>query len=345
MSSRQTGSRYMDNGSSRTGYEHGVSSSGLQNPGLIASLLGGNKLQGGPQMGPNGQVQPGMYKGSGGIFGGQSRINAALLNQELSKQLLAQQHEKDISKQESQQRQSEETLKNNLLEHLNRSTQINSIATKLGIPVDQLSESIAKEMASNAMQATQNEGASLKTPEVKQATTQGMVAGLQAPAVNNAKMLDLTAPSGGISMRTPLNGIPGAQLQGATPTQTTSMMGSGPINPKTGLPMMQTPVTRQAYDPASAKSLFPSGSNDLWDAAKNIQPPTQSPGQATDAQESPDNYYTKGVRQNALDGISTGSGPQSLTPDMIQQAVQSGDQGTLMKLYQQLMSGPGIFGQ
>lgn len=331
MSSRQTGSRY-----NQRSYVPEPKSGGIQAPSLLGSLLGDKLVNpGGVTVGPDGKpvYTPAVGKGR------QSSINAALLNEGYGKQLMGQMHEKELSAQEAKQAEELQKQFGDIQKMLGESAVVNGIAAKLGIPPSELAGTITQELHNNALQKTRNEGAALGSDEVKEATTQGMVAGLQTPAVDNASKLGMTAPSGSIAMRPAFNGVPGLELSGATPRQTNQPdirnYGKGP--------MVMGLKTTQDYSPATGRQLFPAGSNDLWDAAKNIQPPANGEGQSDDSQQPVSalkNYFDSGNNQPQMNASLPGMGgllnPEQLTN--LSQAVQSGDQSSIIKFYSDLMN-------
>ncbi len=265
MSSRQTGSRYNQQNKTgdqlfgkRDGQQQGGSSGGL-----IPQLFGQDKISGGQlTTGADGQPSFTPYQGSKGFLGGSSRARALELNQPLLLQQLQGMQQSAQSKQQSSQKQIEDKLSNELAEHLMSSKQFLDMASKAGVTGDdfkQYAGAVAKEAASNLIQQQRNIGAGLQSSDVKQAIKQQLIAEAQSPDAVNRQRLQLQTGMGGIATQPGAMGIGNEVIKGATPGgQSTQIVGTGPRDPKTGQPMMLTPVTTiSPTQPGSASFPIP----------------------------------------------------------------------------------------
>lgn len=241
MSSRATGRRYGLGGSSGPMPVNRDDSK----PSLVDMLLGNSKVSGGPTVGPDGKISATPYTAKGGWGAREARrLNTGLLGPAFQTQTEGEQ-ERLTSAQEAKQKQDLETLKNKLAEHMMQSQQFNAIATKLNIPVSELAGSISTELAANALKQQQNIGAGLDSPEVKAATKNQLVAEANAQDAINRQRLKLDTGMAGVSTIPGANGGPPTTIFGGTPGgQSTTLAGTGFINPKTGQPSAISPITQ-----------------------------------------------------------------------------------------------------
>lgn len=253
--------------------------SGGQSPmgGLLAAIFGQNKMTGGPQIDPTtGQLQFSPYQGPSGIFGGATRGAATQLNQPYFQAMLAAQNAKMLQQLIGEQTLSQIGKRGEEERATESSKEVNALAAKLGVTPDQITGALKNQLGLNAEQEAVLTGQAMKMPGYAQNLQAGLNAQASAPATAADVSRRLEAPQGGIA--TMPNSITGGNttVQGATPTTTFQMVGTGPVNPQTGMPMMQTPVTTQRYTPGSAS--FPVNRN-MYNQAVNMPPPAnQAPG-------------------------------------------------------------------
>lgn len=266
MSSRQTMSRYMGSGDS--GYNIHARP---DNAGILSRLLGKDKLSGGLTTGVNGELGFQPYSGSSGFFGGWSRNKAMDLNAMMGSPLLLQQMQgkqaSQLSAQEAGQKQAQATLENNLHIAIMKSAQMNALASSLGIPVEELAGSLSKELAQGALLKQQNVNAALKNPDVAKSEQDKIIGeNMSADAANRMRLKQEAGPMGVSSMPGSRGGAP-TTLFGGMPQQSTTLERTGPIDPKTKLPMSVTPIINQS--PVPGRISVPSN---IFDAAKQVQP-------------------------------------------------------------------------
>jgi len=259
MSSRALAQRYHGNGGPSLGTGRNDPAS---NPSLLSSLFGQDAVTGGDYsedpLGGEDTFNP--YKGSGGIFGGQSRRLATLLNAQRNSQQEGYKADKDYAKLAGQIEQdrmkSEEALKEKYA--TNETVQKLSLTHDVH-PDEILSGALRDSMTAGANITQMRRNNAIARPEAQPAFNTG--ADYAASGIN--PNTPRTAPPGGISaFPMPAGGM--GTLTGSVPTQETQLI----PDPVTG--MLHT-LNRQANTPAGMRLPV----NPLqYDQASQMPPPS-----------------------------------------------------------------------
>jgi len=289
MSSRQTGRLY----NNHVNLSFGNRNDPAGNPSLLASLFGQDNVTGGEGDTP--------YQGSGGIFGGQSRRLATLLNAQKNQSNLDFQHNKELEQIAHDHEKEMERLKNELTEKLKSSDYVRGLAAQHDVPVEAIAGQLGEQLTQTANLKQGLTNKSLQKPNAQLSADMGVNMGLAGMKPVDLK---LEAPQGSVASGPTVPGVPTRTASGALPTQTTEV-----IHGPGGIPM---PITRQSYIPGKISSSV----NPLtYDQASQLPPGGAGPnpnlvaGDAISGMTSPSRGMLMGNTNN-------GTPPLSATPGL-----------------------------
>jgi len=268
------------------------------NPSLLSSLFGQDAISGGLDIDPtNGEDMYTPYQGSSGIFGGQSRRLATMLNAQHGSQMTEIQGNKDLQKMINEHQAAIEKMHNEAVKEMAKLKNVQDIAAKYGVTPEQYVGDIMQQVTANTLKQQQLRGNSLNKPEAQKATDTGV--GFEQSNINPNVPIP-TAQSGGIAaFRNPNGGV--GTIVGATPRQTSLPYG---ITGKDGTYIPMGVKTMQDYSPAGITLPI---DKMQYDQAKMQGPPASS-------QLNPSPNFPAGAAMNPGGFLSTDSPPNPGLP-------------------------------
>ena len=297
MSSRAMAARYSGSGGMK------FPQSDPNSPSLLSSIFGQDAITGGSDIDPtNGQDMFTPYQGSSGVFGGQSRRLATLLNAQRSQQQLGIQGDKELQQMLNDHNKEMENLRTQHVKDLASLKNVQDIASKYGVTPEQYAQGISDQVTSNQLKRQILEGNSLDTSDAQKSSNTGVNFGLSGINPNMPR----TASSGGVSaFPMPTGGM--GSVFGANPTQEQNII----TNPVTGMPMV---TTRQAYQKGGISLPIDAMQ---YDQASKVPPPSNISDPAnTDLWSGGVGHFGTGVDPNPGQNQSMAPTPANSQNDM-----------------------------
>lgn len=240
---------------------------------LIAKLTGQDQIQGGPSIGPDGQVQFKPYAGSSGFLGARSRQaavdkNDAYLNPMLMEQLRA---STEMAKERERGTQDRSTLETGgkISNEQAKLKQALDIMTKYGIQyspddADKVIKDLNPIAQSSAAKRAALENNSYDNPNAQGATDMGtlmQLAGIKPTDLNQETQAGAVRPILNIPgvNANPSSQFGGNQIyRGSTTSRTTTLSGGIPMKMPDGTTVMvdQKPVVNERQNPATVTPSF-----------------------------------------------------------------------------------------